>query len=37
VGDGFESGGELSDEPGIDLVGFGELADGTGETPDPQG
>ena len=35
--DGFQSGGELSDEAGIDRVGFGELADGAGEAADLQG
>jgi hypothetical protein len=36
MGDGFERGGELGDETGIDLVGFGELANGAGEAADLQ-
>jgi hypothetical protein len=33
---GLKGGGELSNEAGIDLVGFGQLADGAGEAADLQ-
>ena len=36
TGEGFHCSGELSDEPGIDLVGLGELAYDVGEAADLQ-
>src|SRR4051812_13807007 len=34
TGDRLYGGGELSDEPSVDRIGFGELADGVGEAAD---